>query len=525
MRITNILTALTAAAALVGCSSDDMFSSYNTEQGNRVIDFGTYITRATVLDTTSLQAGGFTVYAYLTNDTTWTDYYTEHTTKANANDPVPTVAPNFMNYEHATFSNNAWSYEVLKYWPLNDNYRISFFACAPTDRTNLTNAVQESQSGTPSVKYTIAGTTDSAKVANMYDLTRAEAKDKQYSVSPVRLKFEHALSRVNFRVRSADTLYVAGSTSKSTRIYLKDIKLEGTRLYSGGTLNLLTNVWDSKSDPTSFSVNSIMNLTDNAATDAYTVKKSFVLGADTVPHEIFTESAASNLGKNKHNYLYMVPTGTMDATDNIKVTFYYTVVTLDSKVGSYTSYDVISNPISIKQELVQGKAYNWKFTLGLNKIEFESEIGTDWDYDTNVAGNGNSNGSTAGNGNNSNGEVDEIINETFRLYGSGYGWTGNSEYNFTPKSDGTFEISISDALENGFMISTVPYSQNNQFGGRSYDWETELEVGTTYTLWQGNAGCIGIQLKDYADKKKSDYTNVKLTFDPVNKTLVLSKNE
>lgn len=116
--------AFVAIATLSSCSQQEEFFSGGTQSplDENVVTFGTYLgqalqTRATSIGTEELKAGpGFGVFAYYTEEADFAEN---------------TFIPDFMRNQKVAWNGSEWFYTPLKYWPSNDNHKISFFAYAP----------------------------------------------------------------------------------------------------------------------------------------------------------------------------------------------------------------------------------------------------------------------------------------------------------------------------------------------------------------------------------------------------------
>ena len=66
------------------------------------------------------------------------------------------ATPNFMYNQEVTkaVGNGAWSYSPAKYWPVNTNDKISFFAYAPRNASGVTPSAT-SKTGYPELTYTV----------------------------------------------------------------------------------------------------------------------------------------------------------------------------------------------------------------------------------------------------------------------------------------------------------------------------------------------------------------------------------
>lgn len=111
--------------------------------------------------------------------------------------------PNFMYKQLMTkeSSTGNWIYTPVKYWPNNDNDKLSFFAFAPTDLTGV--IFSASNVAGPKVTYTVP-----LKEEEGQDLLLGAVINKKKSDGTVRFEMNHALSQIKFVVKSGD----AGTT-------------------------------------------------------------------------------------------------------------------------------------------------------------------------------------------------------------------------------------------------------------------------------------------------------------------------
>lgn len=136
-----------AALTMTGCSNDEINALQQSQEKN-AIEFSTYLgrnaqgSRGTETSTTSIQTSGFGVLAY----------YTEQADFANTN------KPNFMWNQKVTYSNSAWSYTPIKYWPTKVDDKVSFFAYAPYVENGKNTVIElsgKSATGTPTATITL----------------------------------------------------------------------------------------------------------------------------------------------------------------------------------------------------------------------------------------------------------------------------------------------------------------------------------------------------------------------------------
>lgn len=163
-------------------------------------------TRGGALTTDNLSSAG--VFAYFTNGAF----------------DASTAQPNFMYNQKLEKSSTAWTYSPLKYWPNNENDRITFVAYAPYVDEATSGGSNPSFTGLTAVGYPVLTYTVPAKEADQTDLlAAAPLKDRYYSAvtgSSIKLDMQHALTKVTFKVKSGDK-YAKKVTSLSVKAAAK----------------------------------------------------------------------------------------------------------------------------------------------------------------------------------------------------------------------------------------------------------------------------------------------------------------
>lgn len=163
-------------------------------------------TRGGALTTDNLSSAG--VFAYFTNGAF----------------DASTAKPNFMYNQKLEKSGGAWTYSPLKYWPNNENDRITFVAYAPYVDEATPGGSNPSFTGLTAVGYPVLTYTVPAKEADQTDLlAAAPLKDRYYSAvtgSSIKLDMQHALTKVTFKVKSGDK-YAKKVTSLSVKAAAK----------------------------------------------------------------------------------------------------------------------------------------------------------------------------------------------------------------------------------------------------------------------------------------------------------------
>ena len=338
-----LLLGLLAAAAVsfTACQKDEVISEMPQDNA---IGFGTYVGRdaQTKADVTNIGTmenadyAGFGVFAYYTGTTDYTDGQTS-------------FAPSFMNNVRVYYQ-SGWKYDNKKYWP-NSTEKISFFAYAPhvaTADAIITGFSNETTKADPTINFTTP--TD---VEDQIDLLYANNKNQTQTDGTVEFTFNHALSRIGFKVKTERTDY---------RVTISKITLTGD-FNTSGTLNLCTGTWsgedtEANQDTYELTFNTANNINSTSGT-AIEATEGYVMAIPTT----FEESSKLNVSVN-YTYQYEVSTGV------------WSTATSDTKNGS------------IATTFAKGNAYTLVMTLDpLQPIEFTVTSVEGWSPEdgTNVA--------------------------------------------------------------------------------------------------------------------------------------------
>lgn len=317
-----------AALTLVSCSSDDLNSLSDNSSKNEAISFDGYLGRSAVavngsrgseLTKEKLKTDGFGVFGNYSEDS-------EETATAYGN--------NWFDNQPVTYKTSAWTYEPLKYWLPKGH--IDFLAYAPYVKgTTLNNT---------SIDFTVEG-----DVANQKDLLWANATNKTKTDKIVTFKFNHALAKIGYTVKTN----VVGTF---TTITLNKITLAGsedgttkTAFYKKGTIDLSYT-----------SSSTTASLWNTSSSD----KQNFTWFSG---NQKLTDKVADNT-----NYLFVIPQDfSATATDKLYVIVDYTI--------NYNTGVQMKNTVrkKLEKDFEQGKEYKINLSIGLTPIEFEADV-TSW---------------------------------------------------------------------------------------------------------------------------------------------------
>lgn len=313
-----------AAVTFTACQKDEVISEVIQDEA---ISFSTYLgrgaqTKGSIVEIDQLKTQGFGVFAYYTGTTAASAY----------NFPTP----NFMNNEKVYYESSAWKYDNIKYWPNTSDDKISFYAYGPYDNSN--NAININAEGNkPVLTYTVPD-----NISEHMDVLFAPAQeDKTKTDDPINFEFVHALSRIQFEVKTA-----ADYTSNAT-INLSNVSLSGN-IYSSGTLDLggSTVVWNN-----TVSASKTFSITDTRA--------------------ITSAARTVEATQGTTDYIMIIPQNFNTNKLTLSVTYNVQYTTPSQNITN----TVTKNDVAINFE--QGKAYKIIIKVGMNTVDFSATV-TAW---------------------------------------------------------------------------------------------------------------------------------------------------
>ena len=330
-----------ATLTIAGCSQNEIVET--AQPGNEAVGFSVYSgvhTRAAVTDYNAIKDEnvGFGVVAI---------------SSASGN-------PLHTKDTHVTYSGSSWGYTPAVYWP-TEGSSLSFYAFAPYNGAGISKGASSADfesTTAPSVTLTLQAP------KKMVDLVAAKAETKTSGDGAVSLSFSHVLSRLALKAHTSVAI------GDGTEVKVTGLKIIGSSanssslLYSEAKYNIKTDAWD------------LLGGTKQGEDWTIIADGS---SEDTYPAIAVTNTAASILGDNE--YLFLIPVGSGDAQDAIKMELTYTVTTggittTTTKTLSFTSGSGF---------LQKGTAYAIDFEITLNAITFTvDETGWDWGSDTTV---------------------------------------------------------------------------------------------------------------------------------------------
>jgi len=234
------------AAIVVSCIAE----SPETPVNGHAVDFGTYTEQfqtRSEMKRAIPDGGSMGVYAYLHDNSTWS-----------ADEAVNKLTPNFMWNQQVTYhaDGNSFIYSPLKYWPNEENDKVSFIAyypysaetpgspespAYPYNATGLKTLLGNAGNGLPSFEFTVKG-----NAAEQVDLLISDLitdlpyhrADESAPGTPfnnlsvydhVKFVFRHALAKIEFRV-------IADADIRRDIVGFKVNSLKITNIYKRGKL-------------------------------------------------------------------------------------------------------------------------------------------------------------------------------------------------------------------------------------------------------------------------------------------------
>lgn len=442
---TKYLIFAAAALALVACNKQETkLQTPETTVQEIPVGFDAYTTRGVTkagyageLNTAALQAQGFGVFAYYTDNI-------EYDAQS---------LPNFMYNQEVTYAGSAWTYSPIKYWPneygstaiSDDVDKVSFFAYTPyvavTPATGkvadpsfgITGMTRNSANGDPILKYVssfdpaksvdlcwgVVGDTE-ATTWNIQQTGAAQSGltagfpwiDVQRPADPtagqkLKFTFKHALSKLNVQIDADPDITDHATTpavDNKTKVYVRSITFTGFAIKGALNLNnkepnvankaywldyagvneLVTGeevtIFDGRKDGKEGVVGAIASNEKTTGLNPVIISgDAATAGVTSDPVNLFGKSGATPITLVEP--VYVIPTG-----DAISVNIVYDVETEDANLPTVLSdgktygssiENSIRKNITPIAKFENGKAYTLKLHLGLNSVKFDAAV-TDW---------------------------------------------------------------------------------------------------------------------------------------------------
>lgn len=365
MRKSNLLSIIALAAlSMTSCSNDEVLKAVPQEQA---IEFGTYLGRDVEARASQLTTDGtegtallnFGVFASYTNEDAWNNQ-----------------KPNFMfNQSVARTSTTAdWTYTPQKYWPTNQDDKISFWAYAPyaTEDNGISVTSTKDATTVPEITYTITETNLTTQADFVTDvemnIEKDASKDPDGTNRTVNFGLRHELTRVAINACLDKTI------ATETKVNITKIEFGGNNFatvakYTFGDASNERGTWTPTTTNKTLDITSIMSTTDVSDLGEYNTKGVFLTNRTPV----------SLLGEN--DYLFLIPFANGITSEEVEITVYYDIVTKDEAlVDGYSktsAIKVITLPTNANL-LMQGKAYNFNLTFYMNEIVLTATVEETW---------------------------------------------------------------------------------------------------------------------------------------------------
>ena len=371
-----------AALTMTGCSNDEI-NAPQQSQGNNAIEFSTYLgrnaqgSRGTETSTTSIQTSGFGVLAY----------YTEK-----ADFAADTNKPNFMWNQQVTYSNSAWSYTPIKYWPTKVGDKVSFFAYAPYVAGGDANGIVLSKNnvaGAPTATITLP-----EDPSQTIDFVAAVQMNKTHDNSAtanndVSFTLKHEMTRVKVQAKLDKSVYDASDAKHKTFVVIKNVTFNNKgQFYKSGIYTFSTDdskrgTWAPATNAPTYTLdlNGVLNteLIKAEGAKGETHSGDYKTGVQGLK---LVDNTAKDLFK-ANEYLFLIPVSADNGdgltNGNATATIEYDIVTEDSKlVAGYSCTSATKTVLLPAGTLKQGISYNYIFTIKLDEIVLNATVNK-WD--------------------------------------------------------------------------------------------------------------------------------------------------
>ena len=373
-----------AALTMTGCSNDEI-NAPQQSQGNNAIEFSTYLgrnaqgSRSTETNTDSIKKSGFGVLAY----------YTEQNNFADTNNNKP----NFMWNQKVTYSNSAWSYTPVKYWPTKVGDKVSFFAYAPYVKSGNDKGIvlsSNSVAGAPTATITLPD--DPSQTIDFVAAVQMNKTHDNRATANNNVSFTllHEMTRVKVQAKLDKSVYSDTDDKYKTFVVIKNVTFNDKgQFYKSGKYTFSTTdgergKWTPTANASTYTLdlNGVLN-TELIKVDVAKVENhhsgNYEEGVNGVR---LVDDTAKDLFKGSE-YLFLIPVSANNGnglTDgNATATIKYDIVTEDSKlVAGYSCTSATKTVLLPKGTLKQGISYNYIFTIKLDEIVLNATV-NDWD--------------------------------------------------------------------------------------------------------------------------------------------------
>lgn len=384
--------AAATAMAFTGCSQSSELAdteSNNTETTQKAISFDTYLSKTTragaagAQNTEDLKTNGFGVFAYYTGQNAY----------------AKTTTPNFMYNTKVSVptGSTAFTYSPARYWPNNDNDKLSFFAYAPyvevtagtglpaDVKSGITALSNNAYTGAPTVTYKLADdktqSVDLLWGAKMGTTTNEVNTDLTRTKDNVGFTFKHTLAKFggdNSCIKAILATDDDKAFDKTTKVTISDITIKSNDIATTGTLDLTTGTWSGQNNDGKMTLDIPAKEISGDIAEPETANKE-INGTAAGELTGLQPTIYTNVLKENTASYYFIP-GTQPKFD---VTVTYWVRTIDSSLsaGVTNVKQTIEKTIQFPNAFEANKKYNLILSIGLNTVKFSAEV-SDWASDT-----------------------------------------------------------------------------------------------------------------------------------------------
>ncbi|MBQ6988988.1 MAG: fimbrillin family protein [Alistipes sp.] len=330
-----ILLTITALAALVACSKDEIVES----QPAQAIGF------SNIFIENSTRAAYDGSYNYDGNTGNLTQFHV-YGTVTNANNETA----NIFNKQLVELKNSAWEYTPIQYWIPGNKYNFTAIADGNIEGATSVNT------GANSMPTSITVADASKQKDILLAKSTQDIVGKAQGNEKVAFTFDHLMSKAKFTVQNSIP------TEKYTYM-VTDVKI--TNAASSATYDLATKGWGASSGTYELAFGDVVTTSTEIGTEA-------AWAADAIQPK--GDSKESNFER------LLIPTQAGEDTTTVTVSFdcelFYDGVSISKTEDKTATANVKLEP---------GHAYNFKIVLSApgEPIEFTVTKINDWDYDIN----------------------------------------------------------------------------------------------------------------------------------------------
>lgn len=315
---------------LTGCANEETTEGGNTDDS--MIRFDCYVPTATTRDGYVGPIGatdrlkypevGFGVYSHYNSSTD----------------------ADFMVNQQVLWSGSNWYYTPARYWPNNDNDKLTFFAYAPYVSSPTSNTygitLVSSSPTAPTINYK-----NGLKPTDCQDLLVSQLlSNRTKSEGTVNFTFQHALAAVNINCKASNS---SSMTIKITKLIINSTSNESGFPVAGTCTVGTTPTWSATTNGTYTYNETDLNNFNNQ-------------GVTATARNIFTGLPTNT--KENEEWLLMIP-----YNGKLSFTMTYTVTEGTNSYEVTTSKDMLTS-------VEMGKKYTINLTIGLTAIQVDPDI-------------------------------------------------------------------------------------------------------------------------------------------------------